>query len=636
VSNFIRASNTQADLQAMALAAASASGVLLPVWDDIDAWSYPGTGSILNEQSLPASGTPYGFCGVATDASGNAYICRHTGSLIELTSGGSASVYSLPSGVPYVGVAYLQAEALPYVINASGAISVLSGAAFVPVSPDPAFPDSVYALAGSGSVLATLLPSLSGVGLFTLSSSGAGTSGFFGASGISNLTCLAVGSGEVTIAVGGWNQASFGSGFAAGGLAADPQNSALLLGATSGTISLLSIVSGVVSLSQSISGVAAPNFVSWSANGASGFACDPTSGHVYVLNYGASTLTLAQTLSLYDASQAAFDPGNLYALVTQPGSGLVTVLDYSGSWASGQTIALSGATSVLALGSGSAAIGYASGLAYLTLSGSTWTVSASAALSFLPSSLATGLPGTIYAVGTSGSVGCLAELSGGSVVASGSWNGSADQILWVQGQIVISDRASGLLRLFEPIYSSGGLTEFTFVNASGGPLNFVNASGGPLLWTGGFVTSYGPSFQQTHTYSGPSTGWGAIAFASPYLIACSGSVGQMFQFAAPYALAPVQSGIVSAYVASAWASAQLGPLQTPECLAFDVSGNVSVATLQNTFFTISPSGSITASGSILQADDQPQTTPIGISALLWTAGHLYGATSLNDSLVQVV
>lgn len=620
MSTFLRASNSQADIKSMALAAFGSSGIVLAVWYSKDAWLFSGVAESSLTQSavsgVAVSGASVnlnvsGFVAATSDGSSGAYLCQDVGALIHYASGGTLTGYALPSGMAFVGAHYSTGQSAPYMVNASGALYVLSGATIVPVLPSSGFNSPSYLLAGSGSTLFSLLASASGIGTFALSSLASGASGFISAP-MTVPTCLAVPSGGAyPLAAGGWTQAFIPSGFSSQALTTDPQAQTVVLGATSGA-GALSLwtqgASGIFSFTQAITGLSNPSFVTWNASGTQAMVCDPVSGHVYVAAYSLGVLSISQTLSVTGATQAAMTPAGDWAFITQKAQNQIQLLRNTGVWAAAATIALSGANAVVSISPSGMAIGGSSGAVsgvfYATLT-SAWALSSGASLGFVPGAFSEDTAGNLYAVGTSGASGILAEVSGSTVVGSGSWVGSVAGVLWEQGQIVVTDPTAALIRMFAPQYS------------------YANSA---------------ISFVQTNAYAQPSgtTGVGPVDFSTPYLLVGGSSRTSIWQFAAPYSLSAAQSGVASIYNGSGWASVSLGIGHVPEAMAFDPSGNISVVTLQNDLYTLAASGAIISSGAVTQDVNQLQTTPIGMSKLLWLNGHLYASSSLNEALIQIV
>jgi hypothetical protein len=133
-----------------------------------------------------------------------------------------------------------------------------------------------------------------------------------------------------------------------------------------------------------------------------------------------------------------------------------------------------------------------------------------------------------------------------------------------------------------------------------------------------------------------ASGVQTLAFSSTTLFASMATATNEYNFTSPFHVSPVRSGVVSIYASSSWSSAQLKVGQQPTAVSWNPSGNVSVVTLQNEFYTINVTGGIVASGVVAQFAGQAQSTPIGMSYLWWLGANLYSATSMNDSLVQLV
>ncbi|MDE2233360.1 MAG: hypothetical protein KGJ90_04600 [Patescibacteria group bacterium] len=598
------------------------SGIILPLWPLIEGWSFFGSGlselsvipggasylatedgNLLTQEDgyliiAETFGSLYGFPQSATDSQSGAWLVQYSGDLINVTSGAALNNLTLPAAI-FTGCAYSPSENAVYVISASGQLYVASGASMVAVGSGFAGKNPAWSLISSGATLYTLLAGTSNVGVFNLSSSGVGASGILSPP-ITYPACLAVASGS--LAVGGWQLASIASGFKS--ISTEPTNPNLFLTAASGTIGLWNVSGSSIVFNQSITGLTNPSFIAWGSGSSTlAMACD--GNNVYDLQYNLSTLTINQTIPVTGAVQVAITPAGDYALVTQTSLNQVSILANSGTWAISGTLTVGTPYGALTTSASGIAIGYSSGatsgISFATLTGSTWTISNTASLGFIPRSFALDNLGNIYAVGAKGSTGHLAVVSGTSVVASGVWLGSANSVIWKQGQITVADNSNGIIRIFGPQYSYS-VTGYTLTQ----------------YWSGAVAS-----------------GLATLGFAGNYLLASASGITWEYEYGAPYNLQIHRNGLLSVYNGSSWSTANLGDSNVPEAVAYDPSGNVSVATLNNYLFTVSTSGTILSQSQVTQQSGQSQTVPIGMSSLLWLGGHLYASTSLNDSLLML-
>lgn len=571
-----------------------AGGLLLPLWPKQEAWGFFGGATLTSGAGIISlSGSGVGYAAAATDAISGAWVVQYSGNLYNLTSGVALVTYTLPVTGIFTGCAYAPAVGHTYVINSSGQIYVPAGSGVAAVGTPFASPPA-WGLVASGSSLITLLAASSGVGTFTLSSSGAGTSGFV-ATPMVVPTCLAASITGSGWAVGGWSYASLASGFTS--LDFDPIVPTTMITVTPSTnrIGLYNGPGDVWTLTQVVTGTGAPTFVSFAPNGLYALATDPVSGKISVLFYSGGTLAVTGTLSLTDASALDINSTSVSALVCQPTQNQATAVNFTAvsGWAMGTAVTgLPSASSVVMTSVSTAAIGYASGVAYLNLVGTTWSVSGTTALAFTPKNLAVDVNGSLYAVGSQGASGFLSVLTNQALAATVTWPGSGTGVLWRQGQIVIGDPANSVLRIY-------GLT-----------------SGSYML--GGTTPAPG--------------GLAAIGITTQTLFAAGSGTTLEYQFNAPYQLPQLRTGMVSVFTSGAFHTATLGVYQWPTALCYDASGNVFASTLQNTLYSISSLGSVLSSGAIGPIGAQPPTTPVGISAMYFFGNSLYAASSLYGAL----
>ena len=595
-----------ASLKSMALAV-QGSGVVDPLIFADAAWLFAPAVSGLT--ALNVSGavgvSGNGFVAGFTDASSGAWVLQTSGALLNLPVSGAVVSYTASGASPiWVGGAYVSAYSGAYALSTSGAIYAASGGVLRTIAP--AFgTSSVWSLATSGSTLFSIDPVSGNLGYVTLIASGTGTSGQV-SSQMNVPTCLAASSSASAVAVGGWNWGVLGSGFTSMAIGGGGSLSSILLGTTptvsGGSVSVwdLTAVPGTWAFGSVLSGLGHPSYVAWVPNGQQAITCDVVSGNVKVLAYSVGLLSASQTITVSGATAVAIEASSQNALVCQPSQNKVTPLSAtaSGVWSSGIALSIAQATSVAMYAPSGAVVGCGSGLAVMGLSSSgAWSVASTVALGFIPGSLYVDQYENIYAAGTSGSSGLYAVVSGFAVVGSGSFAGSASGVISFRSQTLVADGVNNLLRAFGPIGSTYGA--YGTVSAPSGTTAMV---------LGAYVNGFQDIF-----------------------VAGSGAAWQ-YNFTAPFTPARTRYGALSVYASGTWHSGTLGANQIPDAIAWDPSGNVSVVIFGNLFYTYTSGAVVSSSGSVLQFPGQLQTAVNGLSALEWLAGHLYAASSMNDSI----
>lgn len=594
---------------------AGSSGLFLPRWPQGVAgaspivWTWSGAAFSSAALTSGALNLPinYGFAGAASDGAGNAWTTQYSGSLVSYTSAAVASGFPLPGGHLFNGVAYVPGFSTPYVATASGRIFAGTGAAAVGVG----FGRPTWFLATSGTTLFALAsgstPTSGGFATFSLTSSGAGTSGFVLTpfSYLNIPMCIAASTAASSVAVGGWSNYTLATGYTYFAFASGAANM-IALASGAGLIDLFSGISDAWTRTQSVTGAGHPAFAIWTPDNTHILISDPTSGTVRNFTFLAGTITSGQVLNIPNATQIAITPDGRRALVTQNTSNTVTPLTLSGAvWVSGTPVSgIASPRAILALTSARAVVGFASGLSYLSLVGNSWVTSGSASLAFNPSTVLTA-SGYVMAAGTQGSSGFFSVVSGTAGVFTDSWVGSGSSMIFEQGQVVITNPASGAFRTYGNLF-----TNFMLV------YNFVT----PNEVLNGVAVS--PLTPQSS---------GGTVFASNL----AGTAVSLYQFTTPFYGEPIRNGAVGIYKGGSWVQAVLGSGQVPTAVTFDTSGNVYAATLMNNLYTVTSGGVISASGAILQFTGQPQSTPLGISAMTFVGSGLYGSSSLAGPLVKL-
>jgi hypothetical protein len=566
---------------------------LLATWSHGSAWLLSSGALVQTPVSGVVSGI--GFVGSASDGSSGQWLAQYTGTLVHFTSGGALSILTAPTSGLFTGCAFASGQTRAYAIDTTGVIWVAGAASAAAVTPALGITPPARFLTSNGTTLYTLVPAQSGVATLALSSSGTGTSGFVAAP-FAGLGCLAA-SGSL-LAVGGWTHAAYGSGYVS--LAMEPSAN-LLLGVQTSAGRLVSYAragNGTWAQSQTISGIGSPVHVAWAPSNVYAFTADTASGVVRVFTNTVNVLAQTGTLSIANANATAITTDSQHGLVAQKTSNQLTALGFTGSaWATSGTVALAAPTCVVATGALTAVAGFASGIAYLQSVAGVWSMTASAALPFAPSSLALDPnSAAIYASATSGASGFAYAVSGTTLTSSQSWTGSGNSIFFDQGQIAVLDGTNALARVFGVV--AGALVAETTTSAPTG------------------ATSWGTSSTDFFA-AGTSDLW-------------------QFEYNAPYTLRRTRLGQVSIYNGTTWASASFGATGIPVAVTWDSNGNVTAVMLQNLLYTVSGTGTIVSGATIPQFNGQPQTVPLGISGLLWVGSSLYASTVLNDSLIQVL
>lgn len=110
---------------------------------------------------------------------------------------------------------------------------------------------------------------------------------------------------------------------------------------------------------------------------------------------------------------------------------------------------------------------------------------------------------------------------------------------------------------------------------------------------------------------------------------------QMMRWGAPFDLSPILSGWVSIYNGSTFSSAVPGVDHMPSAVTWSPAGAVWAATTENDLYEINAGGTLLAQSIIPPYADQTSGTPLGVSALTWWTGNLYGASAFNGLLIKV-
>lgn len=567
-------------------------GLVLPLWPKTGPSIWTFNNGVL-ASGVFSTGSSCGYGAADTDGASGAWLAQYAGSLVHYTSGAVETAYAMPSGQAYTGLVYSPVYGQPYVVAANGQIYEGSGLAHV-----GAFPASAWFLATSGTTLFTLTSG--GLGRFNLTSVSGGASGLSNFAPLVEGTCLAASSSASAVAVGGWTNAVILSGYSA--MAFNPL-SPVAVGvnpAVSG-VDLYLGAGEAWALVQSVTGVTAPGYATWSPNGTTVYVSDRTNGTLTNFSYALGSIRKLGSIAVAGAQAVSVTPDNAWALVAQS-TNFVTPVALAGSgMVSGAAIGVTSPGAVLALSPTQAALGYSAGLRYLNLSGGAWLLGSTVALPFVPNSFVAA-SGVLFAAGTAGGSGYLYAVSGTSIVFSYNWAGAASGLVYEQGQLIVNDPVTPQLRSFGNLFA-----QYQSIFSKPPTQAFSNI----------YVSPYTP-----YSNGGTLFGLGASGVS-------------LYTFNAPFDVEPLRSGGVVTFGPAASSFTALGSGHVPTALTFGPSG-VYAATLQNDLYVIASGGGVLQQQGIAQFTGQPQTTPLGISSLVFVGSGLYASSSLSGPLIKVV
>jgi hypothetical protein len=544
--------------------------------------------------SLTVDSTP-GYAGAVSDASGNAWLAPYNGPLTFVPGDGSfGTLYPMPltaSGTITTDIVML--NDVPYVVTTSGSIYGLSGSIVVPITGS--FGGLTRGAAADTSNIYALLPQTKQMGVFSFSAP-------FSGSVAKHTTPMDVPafvvSGPNGTAIGGWSQSTFS--FVTTAVDLSPA-SGFAAAVTSGTgdLTLLTGHDPSWTVVQTVSGLTGPADVAWANAGTQVLVTEPSANHVAIYNLITGTLTFDINLSVSGATNIAILTTDSQALVSQSSHNQVSLITSEvNNWVVSSVVTGIAAASDIAIVSDTEAlVACASGVAFLSFNTGTWGVS----------KLVSGLPynptgmdwfidtdGLITAV-TAGVVGAsgrvdLVKTTG--LGASGSWAGSAGEVLWRQGQIAIADPSNDVVRVFGEVGAS-----LRSMGTNAGPDGVATiGQTGTSLWLGGSAATW------------------------------------QSRFTAPYKIVPYNHGYVATWDGSSFTTVDLGVEHQPSAGVWGPSG-VWVATTQNDLYVINDG--ILVQQLILPADPQPAGVPLGMSEFQFWNGELYASSSLNNGLMAL-
>jgi hypothetical protein len=582
-------------MRTAALVPFGTSGLLLPLWPKHPLiWTY--SGSTLTSASLSGSlQSVYGFAGAVSDGASGAWLVQYSGALSHLSSAGALTASgALPSGQVYTGVAFVSAFSQPYVISAaSGTIYGSTSAVVVGT-----LGQSAWDLVSSGSTLFSLVSG--NLAAFTLSASGSGSAALIPYPMVVG-NCLAAAASSSAVAVGGWSYVTLASAYV--NMAFSPANAVMVALAGTNRIDLYQGPNEVWAQTASAHASGTPSFGAWNSSGTIVAATDPLSGVINIFGYSLGALTLNQVIPQANASSVAFTTNGLQMLVCEPIFNTVTPYSLSGGvWVSGNSVVVPAPTCILGIGASGVVVGGTNSLSYLSLSGSIWSLAGTTTMPYTPVALSTA-SGNVFSVGSAGSLGYFSAVSGNMVpLLNYAWAGSANGIIYDQGQITVTDKTNTLLWSFGNLFT---VYEFVFNFPSEFTFNQIAVSPATPFSSGGTIF-----------------GMGSASTA-------------LYQYTSPYNIEPRRTGVVGIWKGGVWNTATLGSGHVPNALTFDVSGNVYAVSNDNYMFRITSGGVVSASAQVTQFSGQPQTTPLGMSCLAFIGSGLYAGSSLAGPLVRI-
>ena len=533
-----------------------------------------------------------GFADGVSDGNGGLWVVGNTGFIADVTASGAVdSGFVTPVNTAFTGVA-LSSGGVAYAMSSNGTIYAASGSSGA-TALSPSFNTLARGLLASGSTLYTILPTQQSIGTYDLATAASGA-----VSGtMTNPSCFAISASGV-LGVCGWADSTLMNGFTQ--FSMSPGTMGMLVGLNTPNNQLMMLMdkNRTWMVQQTIS-INEPDYLAWTPNGEQLFVNSSASGVVQLYNMDVDRFNLAQTFTLSDAGAVVVIPNSLTAFVCQTPLNQITLFNASNNiWASGATIAINGPTDVYALSNTQVFATIAYGFAYINEANQVWSVGASGALSYTPTTITQDEFGILYVTGSSSTTGYLTAIASGVVLGGSSWAGSADDLLWIQGQLCVTDSTNSLVRIFGLI--NGQFTQMNTAPAPmGSPVPIAVTDSGESIFVGGSTMSY------------------------------------QYQFAQPFTLQATQTSTASLYVSGGWNNTALGIGERPSACTFDDSGNLWVATQENNVYEIN-TGGIVSSQMVPQYGQQPQITPIGLSSLMWNNGHLYATSCLEGGIVEII
>ena len=600
------------------------SGFMLADWSTPSLWPFSGStfGTPITNLSPAVSGLlPSGLLGFTNNIANlsdptimyTAMWGKSDGKYtsFQVTSAGSFGFFNTPfSGGPAVTI-----DGAPYIMQADGNVINPANRLVIGKMGYPLPAGNLPLVYGN---LFAIQAAASGLGYITYA--GGATGLITSASALTTPLCLPPVFSAWPLVVGAMSDAPVLSMFNAG--AVSPVTPTLAMTVIAGSASLWttpSKYSADWSVSGTITGVlsgasSVPNSLAWVPNGAQALVFDKVNGTLQVLAYAAGNLSIAQTVAVTGASgglntgQIAIMPDSTNALLIQPNANSVQPLvSNAGTWSLSGAV-VTGVVSpqaIASLGIGYAAVIGSGALYYLSQINNQWSISSSAAIATGSVDMVADSVNRLYIASTART---LQVFSGTTLIGQGSWaTVNAKKILVNQGRVMIVINSCGLLMMVPD-----------------SPTTYVE----------------GNTYLYPRTAAPPTMGYiPASLFNSTVMLGApvGTNIGTCrYDFSgAPYTLQRVQAGAVGYWNGGSWPYiVNLGVDHIPSAIAYDFSGKIWVATVQNDLYSLNSSGAILTSG-IVQSY-QAQTVPLGVSALLASGSNVWAATCMPGVLIEAI
>lgn len=595
-----------------AASAAWEGGVAVPMWTRREVYNFNnGTISLLplppgaGDSPTPppnVSRTGHGYYGAAADGIQGVWVSADGGLLTYLPVSGTASGFtvSIPaSGDMLVGLAVAGSASggnNAYAIGADGQVFITTSASPGSITTiSPGFNTLCKGGSADGTYVYTAFSNAGTIGRMAIA--GHGVSSITTA-----LTPGIVSASSIGVAFGGWTLASVASG--ATDFAALPgSRSTIAAFSNSNNVALLTGIDPVWGVSSVATGLTSCSSIAWNQDGSQILAS--VSGGVTVLGIFEGAFVVDQQITLSGSGSVSVTTDGTNALVCRSGSNSVAVLINSlDIWTIGTPISVTNPTAVLVTGVATAWVISNTNLYPINRAGNTWTLGVALPLGFTGVALGSDSYGNVYVTGGTGTTGFLAMVSFGTIVDTVSWSGSGHgiSITAEEGQLAVLLSDNQTIRAF-------------------GALN-------------GLITQQG-----VMALTAP-TGCSFLGSTNESVWLCGSSVIWQSWWTKPYHIDRFKVGEVGAYNGATVGYAVLGIGHDPSAIAWDVSGNIWCATVQNDLYSFA--GTVSAGQltpltyqNIPVYTGQLPGTPMGISSLSWFQGGLYATTLFPGALIQV-
>lgn len=573
------------------------SNLLVPSWKEPKLFTFNGSSLSQSILSLPSSSS-YGASSSAYTPGGNAWIAGWDHWVAEITPQNVMTTYPVTSGVIITGCALLNGSL--YVMQTDGILGVITSGGYT--QTDVNLSNPCRFLQTNGTNLYTLITTSGGpaLGVITMSGETTGSATTETLSFATQTTTICT-SGSL-VGVGNYLDTTLPTPYSDMVPATVNGVTSNWIGVESSTnlVSVIGELSNGWEIQSQVSGNNDPTYVNFNPVGPQVFVSNPTAGNLQVFDLVSSTLSLTQTIVLASCGPMAFQSGGAQAVVVQPGSSELSILNFSaGTWLIGQTITNVSPTKAVWLSSQTFAVGVTSGVALYVLNGSTFDYSSTIPLDYTPVDLTLDALGNLYACGstttpTSGYFSQI-DVATATVVSQNTWNGSANSILIYRSQGIVMDPSNSNYRVYSLPPGAFSLLE-TII----------------------------------------STGYSSLVRMDTLNVFTIGTSGvQISRWGPPYTLVPRRMGQFSIYNGSAWTTTVIPSIYVPTACTGNPSGGFDVATAGNTHVVLSVSGAVLSDIAIPPAPSQNPSVQLGIGSLFWWNGNLYGASSIGAGLIQL-